>query len=217
MVTLNKWQRLWVVVSGLWLIPVLLMAGLMVSSGAFAIYAPPELEAWTATCKFTLDGGDGHKVAEVPGIGNVQFPESFTDKEMEAALSRLYGNTTTNDDSVVWDDPASINASGKWDLWLPKGSDGKLVQCSDLGSSIAYMYNPKTQKAERPVFARLDNYGAFHRGYDMDSALRKDTLERIERSKWSRVQNAAVLLGAGLGIPLFVYALGAAVAWIRRG
>jgi hypothetical protein len=213
MATLNKWQRLWVVVSALWLIPVLLMAGVMISNGAFAVYAPPELEGWTTTCEFTMNGGDGPNVVEMPNVGNVQFPESFTEKEMEAAARRLSG-TTTRGDSLIWDE---VTANGKWDLWIPKGSDGKLVQCSDLGSSIAYMYNPKTQKAERPVFARLDSYGAFHRGYDMDSALRKDTMERIERSKWARVQNAAVLLGAGLGIPLFVYALGAAVAWIRRG
>jgi hypothetical protein len=207
---LNKWQRTWVVVSALWLLPVFVVGWVAVQSGNLDIYTPPKLQEWSLTCQLTSDGGDGPNVVNVPSVGNVQFPASFSRSDMTTVAERLQ-NAEAPDGFIA------EGRAGEWTVWLPAGSDGRSIQCSDLGSSFAYIYNPLTQKAELPVFARLDGYGSFHRGYDALSALEADTADRIAQSQSRRMQMVGLLLGAGFGVPAFIYVLGAAIAWIRRG
>jgi hypothetical protein len=50
MARLNGWQRLWVVMTALWQVPVFGFFALWVSEGSLRVYTPPQMVAWEMSC-----------------------------------------------------------------------------------------------------------------------------------------------------------------------
>jgi hypothetical protein len=182
MTNLNGWQRLWVVLTTLW---VALFAIALAAIGLPAVYEAPVLTSWTMTC--TLKD-----VVE----------RLVSSEESEADIARV------------------VQAAGKREtvaieFWRPEGdkSDTPSLDCS----KAALVYNPTTKQKQLTVFVRLDTYGDFRSGYDVESALGDEIVQRIDQSKRERRRLLWLGLGAALGLPALLYGLGASVAWIRRG
>lgn len=179
---MNGWQRVWVVVSVLWLTP---FAIALFTLGLPTVYTPPQLSRWTMTCR----------IEDMP-----KWPDDAI------SISNVDRFFTKPGESTI-------------EFWMPEGVDG-LTKSSSLGcDDVVLTYNPATKQLHLPVFASLDDwdYARFYSGYDLDSAIQKETQERIDRSK--RQRREAILFGSGFafGVPAVLYALGWAVAWIRRG
>jgi hypothetical protein len=182
MAMLNGWQRLWIVVSVVWVIPVALMFWAI---GLPTIYTPPKLQQVFHTCR-----------------GNT-LPDDVREWYDRNERSKL-----KPDDWFAQNDVLPI------EVWRPESDRSNVEVCT---KDTILAFNPQTKSVQLPVFARLGPYDTLRSGYDVDSAIRDETQERIDSSKAQRRNVVLFAIGATVGVPGLLYAFGSAVAWIRRG
>lgn len=194
---LNGWQRLWFVVTALWEMPVIIFFALWVSEGSLRVYTPPQMVAWEMGC--SLD--------EMVSAVRTKFPvyRDLPDAELKTKIAAKYFS--------------DAKAEVKIDFFLPEGVDGTAVgnlSCADAEIVV----NPDTKQEQLAVLATLDSsstYPTWHKGHDLASALDAVTQEEIDESRRDRRDGLLLTAGAAVIPPIVLYALGAAVAWIRRG
>jgi hypothetical protein len=189
---LNGWQRLWIVVSGFWIIPVLILGGIWVSDGGLRVYSPPPMERWELICS----------VDNLVGAARGRYSSAYKDLSDSDLRSKI---------------EAQYSEGSTIEFWVPKGVDGTAIRnlsCEDASMVV----HPETNREQLAVLVTLDSYyPTWHKGHDFDSAITDVTKERIARSKRERRETLLVGTAAALVPPMLLYALGFAVAWVRHG
>jgi hypothetical protein len=192
---LNKWQRAWVVVSLLWVLPVLTLTILAVTMGQYRLYSPPKLVPWDLICEKSV-------------IDNVAYWEG--EEKKRDGFAQKAANP---EKGKRW---FSENGKVTLQVWVPESSQPE--QACSYFAPVIPIYNPDTKSIQLPVLASLEEGGlVYGRGYDVPAAATPLITQRIENSRTER--RTAILIGLGIAVslPMTLYVLGAAVAWIRRG
>ena len=154
------------------------------------------------------------------GLPSVYTPPSLNGWTMKCDLTGVVQRLI--DDGEQEADIAPVIQSAKEkqvgiDFWIPKGANGKTEQLTCAHAKL--VDNPKAKHKQLAVFATLDDptFATFHAGYDVDDAISKETHARVDSSKAAR-RNAVVAWTSAVVLPpMLLYALGSAVAWVRRG
>jgi diguanylate cyclase (GGDEF)-like protein len=208
-IEMNGWMRVWVVLSALWILPNVMLASLWFWNGGLRLYTPPKLTSWTISCS-------------APAL---QFQQPLTEahrRSLDAIVDKMSESRESDTDiQLAVNEYKKRHAEltpleQKFEFWVPEGDSASDVNCATLDLT-AHMFNPKTKEINPPVFARLDWYGPFKKGYDLDAAIASETASRFKASREQRKSTLLLGFSAVAAVPLLLYASGWSVAWIRRG